>query len=168
MGHQDFGPPPAIARLRRWRWLIVLLIALIGLGLLLPPVTSTHGQPSTVYPHALRAPVAAAPSPVTVPTRRPAPRASRSRPLPTRTVLSDGVDWAALGECESSSDPRADTGNGFYGLYQFTLRSWRAVGGSGMPQDATVAEQTHRAQLLRAEQGMRRGWPACSRKLGLR
>lgn len=100
-------------------------------------------------------------------------RASRSRPPApkshrvTKRLTSGGV-WARLRECESGSDGLylANTGNGYYGAYQFTLESWRAVGGTGYPHKAPPFEQDFRAKKLKALQGWG-AWPACSSKLGL-
>ncbi|WP_304523521.1 resuscitation-promoting factor [Aeromicrobium sp. Leaf350] len=81
-------------------------------------------------------------------------------------VAPDGV-WGALAQCESGGNPAANTGNGYYGLYQFSASTWRAVGGSGLPSEASAEEQTMRAQTLQARSGWGQ-WPACSSKLGLR
>ena len=64
--------------------------------------------------------------------------------------------------CESGNHGlyRANTGNGFYGAYQFTLSSWRAVGGWGMPHHARPLEQDYRAVKLRWLQGTG-AWPVC-------
>jgi uncharacterized protein YabE (DUF348 family) len=78
-----------------------------------------------------------------------------------------GDVWAALAQCESGGNPATNTGNGYYGLYQFSLPTWQAVGGSGLPSEASAAEQTQRAQILQARSGWGQ-WPACSAKLGLR
>lgn len=78
-----------------------------------------------------------------------------------------GDVWAALAQCESGGNPSTNTGNGYYGLYQFSLSTWQSVGGSGLPSDASAAEQTKRAQILQARAGWGQ-WPACSAKLGLR
>jgi len=43
--------------------------------------------------------------------------------------------------------------NGHYGLYQFSLQTWAGVGGSGNPVNASVAEQTRRAQMLYSRSG---------------
>lgn len=76
--------------------------------------------------------------------------------------------WAALAQCESGGDPRIVSSNGLYhGLYQFTTSTWRSVGGSGLPSQASPEEQTERASILQARSGWGQ-WPACSRKLGLR
>jgi LysM repeat protein len=75
--------------------------------------------------------------------------------------------WDRLAQCESTGNWSINTGNGFYGGLQFTLSSWRAVGGSGYPHQASKAEQIARAERLLDLQGWN-AWPACSAKLGLR
>lgn len=74
--------------------------------------------------------------------------------------------WAQLAQCESGGNPATNTGNGYYGLYQFSLPTWQAMGGSGLPSEASAAEQTQRAQKLQAQSGWGQ-WPACAAKLGL-
>jgi hypothetical protein len=68
----------------------------------------------------------------------------------------------AIAVCESGGDPTTDTGNGFYGKYQFTLETWAAVGGSGNPAQASEAEQDRRAAILYAQAGAS-PWPVCGR-----
>lgn len=76
-----------------------------------------------------------------------------------------GLNWAALARCESGGNPSAVSGNGLYfGLYQFSVATWRGVGGSGLPSQASPAEQTSRAQLLYSRAG-RSPWPVCGRYL---
>ncbi|SNR78905.1 Putative peptidoglycan binding domain-containing protein [Haloechinothrix alba] len=58
------------------------------------------------------------------------------------------ADWAELRMCESSDRYGADTGNGYYGAYQFDLSTWRSVGGEGRPDRASPAEQDYRALYL--------------------
>ena len=82
------------------------------------------------------------------------------------TYVGDGV-WGALAQCESGGNPAAVSSNGlYYGLYQFSVGTWQAMGGSGLPSQASPAEQTQRAQALQARSGWGQ-WPACARKLGL-
>lgn len=98
-------------------------------------------------------PVRTAPAP----TPAPAPR--------TGTAGADGLNWAALARCEAGGNPRAVSSNGAYrGMYQFSLATWRGVGGSGDPIDATVEEQTHRAKLLYQRSGAGQ-WPHCGPRL---
>ncbi|HWH94460.1 MAG TPA: transglycosylase family protein [Baekduia sp.] len=68
----------------------------------------------------------------------------------------------AIAACESGGNPSTDTGNGFYGKYQFTLDTWQAVGGSGNPAQASEAEQDRRAAALYAQAGPGQ-WPVCGR-----
>jgi len=74
--------------------------------------------------------------------------------------------WGQLAQCESGGNPSTNTGNGYYGLYQFSLPTWQAVGGSGLPSDASAAEQTKRAKILQQRSGWGQ-WPHCASKLGL-
>lgn len=78
---------------------------------------------------------------------------------------ADDLNWPALARCESGGNPRAVSSGGTYrGLYQFSLSTWRGVGGSGDPIDASSAEQTYRAKLLYKRSG-RSPWPHCGRYL---
>ena len=75
--------------------------------------------------------------------------------------------WAKLAQCESGGNPATNTGNGFYGMYQFTLETWQALGGTGYPHEADAATQTAMAKKLQAQAGWGQ-WPGCADKLGLR
>jgi hypothetical protein len=73
--------------------------------------------------------------------------------------------WNRLRVCESGNNYAINTGNGYYGAYQFDLSTWRGAGGKGYPNQATPLEQDYRARLLYRA----RGWSpwACARILGL-
>lgn len=68
----------------------------------------------------------------------------------------------AIAACESGGNPSTDTGNGFYGKYQFTQSTWQSVGGTGNPAAAPEAEQDRRAAMLLAQSGSS-PWPVCGR-----
>lgn len=69
----------------------------------------------------------------------------------------------AIARCESHGNPRAVSSTGMYrGLFQFSLSTWRSVGGSGDPARASVAEQYYRAALLYRRAGSS-PWPVCGR-----
>jgi hypothetical protein len=68
----------------------------------------------------------------------------------------------AIAACESGGNPSTDTGNGFYGKFQFTIETWRSVGGTGNPAAASEAEQNRRAAMLYASAGAS-PWPVCGR-----
>lgn len=78
------------------------------------------------------------------------------------TPMNGSLDWAALRNCESGSSGlyQANTGNGYYGAYQFSLSTWQSVGGTGLPSDASPAEQDSRAQMLYNRSGDS-PWPVC-------
>jgi hypothetical protein len=98
------------------------------------------------------------------------PKASRSavRPRVVKPkVLPTGDVWARLRQCESGGRYNINTGNGFYGAYQFLPRTWRGLGFPGMPHQAPPEMQDEAARKLQARSGWGQ-WPACSRRLGLR
>lgn len=66
----------------------------------------------------------------------------------------------AVGACESSGNYATNTGNGFFGKYQFDLRTWGSVGGRGLPSSAPPREQDVRAARLHRERGAS-PWPRC-------
>jgi hypothetical protein len=84
-------------------------------------------------------------------------RAAR-RAAAARSTASPALQ--AIAACESGGNPRSNTGNGFYGKYQFTLDTWQAVGGAGNPARASEAEQDRRAAQLYAQAGPGQ-WPVC-------
>lgn len=63
--------------------------------------------------------------------------------------------------CESTNRWHLNTGNGFFGGLQFTKRSWRAVGGRGLPHQHSKLEQLYRGVLLERLQGWG-AWPVCA------
>ncbi|HZG94618.1 MAG TPA: resuscitation-promoting factor [Mycobacteriales bacterium] len=105
---------------------------------------------------------------VTAPVPKPARVATAPPPAPrpvVRTATADGLNWAALAQCESGGDPRVVSAGGSYrGLYQFSMTTWRGVGGSGDPIDASRSEQTYRAQVLYRRAGADE-WPHCGSRL---
>ncbi|KUF19544.1 resuscitation-promoting factor [Streptomyces silvensis] len=84
---------------------------------------------------------------------------------PTAVAGAEGLNWGALAACESGGRPGAVDASGTYGgLYQFDTRTWQSLGGSGRPQDAPAAEQTHRAKKLYVQRGAS-PWPHCGGRL---
>lgn len=106
------------------------------------------------------------PPPTTVPSA-PTTTTPPSTPPPSAPPAPSGSVWDRLAACESGGDWHINTGNGHYGGLQFTLQSWRGVGGTGYPHEHTREEQIARAEQLLAVQGWG-AWPGCARQLGLR
>jgi hypothetical protein len=131
------------------------------------------------HSHIVVSPPAPAPLPAPAPVEQPAPApaptttvpapapkpAPAPAPAPAPTTTSSGV-WYELRMCESNDDYSIDTGNGYYGAYQFSLATWYGLGFSGLPSAASPAVQDQAAQMLEERSGWGQ-WPACSAELGL-
>jgi resuscitation-promoting factor RpfE len=76
------------------------------------------------------------------------------------TANADSVNWDAVAACESGGNWAINTGNGYYGGLQFTLGTWQANGGSGMPHNTSREEQIRVAENVLQSQGIG-AWPAC-------
>jgi uncharacterized protein YabE (DUF348 family) len=79
---------------------------------------------------------------------------------------SFGQALAKLRQCEAGGNYATNTGNGYYGAYQYNISTWNGYFGYRIPSDAPPVIQDQKA----TETYQRRGWqpwPACSRKLGL-
>ena len=87
-----------------------------------------------------------------------APASAHDRSFPT--MLSE------LRACESGGRYDINTGNGYYGAYQFNLQTWRGVGGSGYPHQNPPHVQDEMATRLYESRGWS-PWPSCSRSRGL-
>jgi hypothetical protein len=130
-----------------------------------PPAPPAPVVTAAVIPHVAPAvPPSVAPSvtPHVAPavTSHPAPA-----PAPPTPPTIGGV-WAGLRGCESGGNYAENTGNGYYGAYQFSLSTWHGLGFTGIPSDAPPAVQDAGAQRLQARSGWGQ-WPGCSRKLRL-
>nr|WP_308298901.1 ubiquitin-like domain-containing protein [Streptomyces sp. GESEQ-35] len=88
-----------------------------------------------------------------------------TKPMPTSVQGADGLNWQGLAACESGGRASAVDPSGTYGgLYQVDTQTWRSLGGSGRPQDASAAEQTQRAKRLYVRRGAS-PWPHCGSRL---
>jgi hypothetical protein len=92
---------------------------------------------------------------------------SRAAAAPRPLIPLTDPAWARLRHCESGGRYDINTGNGFYGAYQFVASTWRGLGYAGMPHHAPPHVQDEAAQRLQARSGWGQ-WPACTRRLGLR
>jgi hypothetical protein len=82
------------------------------------------------------------------------------------TRIPTGV-WDRLAQCESGGNWHINTGNGYYGGLQFSLGTWHAYGGTGLPSQHSRETQIAVATKLRNASGGYGAWPACAAKLGL-
>jgi hypothetical protein len=90
--------------------------------------------------------------------------ARRLRPAP---AVPAGDVWIRLRHCESGGRYDRNSGNGFYGAYQFLPSTWRGLGFRGMPHEAAPEVQDAAARKLQARSGWGQ-WPVCSRRIGAR
>jgi len=86
-------------------------------------------------------------------------------PVATAGGHAGGV-WLALRRCESSDNYAENTGNGYYGAYQFGQSTWTGLGFAGRPDLESPAMQDDAAMKLQAQSGWGQ-WPACASALGL-
>jgi uncharacterized protein YabE (DUF348 family) len=88
----------------------------------------------------------------------------------TAPVTGNLGTWlTALRDCESGGNYQDDTGNGYYGAYQFSLGTWERLGLSGLPsnappsvQDQAIVENTNRSSGGLATQN-----PGCYERTGI-
>ena len=65
--------------------------------------------------------------------------------------------------CESSNRYHINTGNGYYGGYQFDQRTWRGLGYKSRPDRSAPRFQDAATLKLHNKRGWA-PWPSCSRK----
>lgn len=73
----------------------------------------------------------------------------------------DGDRFDRLAQCESGGDPTTNTGNGFFGAFQFMLASWHSAGGTGYPHEHSYGEQKSIAMYWASITNPARQWPVC-------
>jgi len=78
---------------------------------------------------------------------------------------ADSVNWDAIAACESGGNWAINTGNGYYGGLQFSPATWKANGGTGMPNQASREEQIRVAENVYKTQGIG-AWPTCGTNAG--
>lgn len=69
--------------------------------------------------------------------------------------------------CESGNNYQENTGNGYFGAYQFSRSTWHGLGFHGRPDLAKHATQDRAAKRLHHQSGWG-AWPACARTEHLR
>lgn len=67
----------------------------------------------------------------------------------------------SLRMCESGGNYGINSGNGYYGAYQFSASTWRGLGFAGYPHQASPATQDAAVRKLFGSSGWS-PWPVCS------
>ena len=126
----------------------------------LPPTTTTTAPPTTTTTEAPTTTTTEAPPPTEAPTPPPSNGGGFGDP-------GDYATWDALANCESGGNWSINTGNGYYGGIQFSLSTWRGIGGTGLPSDHSREVQIAMGKKLWETSGWG-AWPGCTRKFGWR
>jgi hypothetical protein len=137
-------------------------IALTSLHVPMPAVPAATPLPATTAPTG--PPTTTTTS--TTSTTAPIPTTTSTTAAPAPAYVSTSGSFAELRECESGDNYSDNTGNGYYGAYQFSEETWQGLGYSGLPSDASPSVQDQAAEQLQARSGWGQ-WPQCSTELGL-
>jgi resuscitation-promoting factor RpfB len=132
------------------------------------PATTATATTAPAAPAVVAAPpISSVPAPTTTTTvASPSPPPA---PTPAPTTTSGGGAggvWLELRICESGDNYQENTGNGYYGAYQFSQQTWSGLGYPGRPDLEPPAMQDQAAMKLQADSGWG-PWPACATALGL-
>ena len=93
----------------------------------------------------------------------PAPQAGQQGAAPV-PLAAPAEPWDSIARCETGGDWHADTGNGYLGGLQLSMRTWTAYGGG---QFAPRADKASREQQIlvgdrvRAQEGWQ-AWSGCA------
>lgn len=83
--------------------------------------------------------------------------------------LLNEAQITALGMCESGMTATRNSGNGFYGAFQFMPSTWRSVApapyNSVMPHEAPLEAQKQAVQNLLSRSSIYTQFPGCARKM---
>ena len=91
---------------------------------------------------------------------------NRVKVLPLAGPVTGDV-WYLLRMCESGNTYNRNSGNHYYGAYQYDIGTWGNYMGYARADLAPPEVQDAKARETQAARGWS-PWPACSRKLGLR
>ena len=79
-----------------------------------------------------------------------------------RAASAGDATLERIAACESGGDPTAVSADGqYHGKYQFSLQTWKEMGGDGNPAQASEAEQDRIAARLLRQAGTT-PWPNCA------
>ncbi len=91
--------------------------------------------------------------------------AAKARAINTSGVLSSAA-INALGMCESGMTANRNSGNGFYGAFQFSIGTWNSLGTGYTRADlAPIEVQIDAVQRLLARSSVYGQFPSCARQL---
>jgi hypothetical protein len=134
--------------------------------------TAFQAQAAPAAPVVVEVPTTAAPTTTAPPPPPSPPTTAAPRPAPAPAPSGSGTgdpndpaSWDRLAQCESGGNWSINTGNGYYGGLQFSLSSWRGVGGTGYPHEHPRETQIEMGRRL-YDQGGWSHWPGCTKSFG--
>jgi hypothetical protein len=92
--------------------------------------------------------------------------AKAQAPKVAPVIVSGDDAYAQVRNCEAGGDYTRNSGNGYYGAYQYNLGTWGNYGGYARPDLAPASVQDEKAHLDVARRGWS-PWPSCARRAGL-
>ncbi|HUC87519.1 MAG TPA: transglycosylase family protein [Candidatus Saccharimonadales bacterium] len=92
--------------------------------------------------------------------------AAQAATAPAVSAPAGDAAFQQLTYCEAGGDYTRNSGNGYFGAYQYSLATWNDYDGYARPDLAPASVQDARAHADVARRGWS-AWPACARKLGL-
>ena len=93
------------------------------------------------------------------------PVSTNATAVPATTVLND-AQIQFLGNCESGMRPETNTGNGYYGAFQFSYGTWQSMGTGYERADLAPLEvQKDAVQRLLSRSSIFTQFPGCARKM---
>lgn len=99
--------------------------------------------------------------PTALPTQAPAPVAPATAASP---ISEEAI--TALGACEAGNDPTKNTGNGYYGAFQFSYGTWQSMNTGYERADlAPIDVQRAAVKQLLSRSSIYNQFPGCARKM---
>jgi hypothetical protein len=93
---------------------------------------------------------------------------TQAQTTPTIAPQSPDSFITALGQCESGNTANRNSGNGYYGAFQFSIATWNAMNTGYARADLAPYEvQVAAVRKLLSTSSVRTQFPACAKKLGL-
>jgi hypothetical protein len=90
--------------------------------------------------------------------------AKRAAKVAVTPAAATGDAWLKLRLCESGNTYSRNSGNGYYGAYQYSMSTWNNYGGFARPDLAPANVQDAKAQADFAVRGWS-PWPSCGRQI---
>lgn len=135
-----------------------------------PPPPAPPPTTSTTIPARTRVIESAGQTTVTTSRKAspPPPKSTTVQAASSSTSTSSSGAWACILQHESGGNYRTNTGNGYYGAYQFSISTWNSMStGYDRADHAPPAVQDDAARRLQARSGWGQ-WPRSARLCGLR